>query len=159
MLRHTWRFAAVSLVALLLAACSITVVPWVPPASTADLTAEVYDPLGNDAPATQYSGQVGANEALYFDLSVPTARDLLYAEVIGTDVRVSLQTTAGSILSVSNSPRYFASSISALAAPAELAPANISTSFFCDGPCAAIRPQGTSYLIAVRNLGAVPRPF
>jgi len=159
MLHRSWRFAALPLLGLLLAGCNLTITPNPPITITGDLVAEVYDPLGNQSPAVQESGQIGANETLYFELSVPSARDLLFAEVEGSDLRVRLLTEGGSTLAVSNSSRYFASSTAGLSALAEVGLENISTNFFCVGPCAAVRPQTNAYLVALRNLAGTSRSY
>jgi hypothetical protein len=159
MLHRTWRFAALPLLGLLLAGCNITVTPNPPITITGELVAEVYDPLGGGSPDVQESGQIAGNETLYFELSVPSARDLLFVEAEGSDLRIRLLTEGGSTLAVSNSSRYFAASTADLSALGEVEPGNISTNFFCVGPCVAVRPQTDGYLVALRNLSGTPRSY
>jgi hypothetical protein len=95
----------------------------------------------------------GSGTRLY-EVQVPIARDLLYVEADGANVRVTLQTNDRNrtTLAVSESPTYFASSIGDLSTAA-LRPSSIDVEFTCFGPCAAIEPVGGgSYIMEVRNL-------
>jgi hypothetical protein len=161
MYRRHARLASIAaglFVVVLLAACQVTVGP-TPTPPTGAITAQLYDPLTGQAPNVQASGQILGNEILYYTLSVPpSAHNLLYAEVLGSDLQVSLRTVGGTRLAVSRSPRFFAASVPQLTS-SEVEAASIRVNYFCEGPCAAIRPQSQSYLVEVRNLSSSPRPY
>jgi hypothetical protein len=159
MLRHPWRLFAVSLVVLLLAACQVTVQPPVfdPPI---EATLSAQDTTSPQPRASNVTVQAG--QTLYFRVNVPTARDLLYGEAVGSGLRVRWLTTAGSTLAVSESERYFAGSVGALGAAAGEAmarPSAIDVQFNCDGPCVAIVPTASSYYLSVHNTTNGTRSF
>ena len=161
--RRLSPFAAIAALALVLAACQITVTPGptptFPPSLAGTFDAQVFVPTLGDPPDVQRSASLEAQEMRYYRVDVPTARDLLYAEVEGNDLRVTLYTSGGSVLAVSESSRYFGPSVASLAASGEVDTASLSTTFFCIGPCAAIEPTSAYYVIGVRNLANSPRSF
>ncbi len=101
----------------------------------------------------------GATRTYAVDMPA-SVRDLFYAEVDGSDLRVTLQSASGSTLAVSESPDYFAATAGALGVAADgLAPMAIETLYQCVGPCAAVRRTASTYRIVVRNLSASTRTF
>ena len=160
--RRLIPFAAIAALALVLAACQVTITPGppdFPPALSGAFAAEVFVPTLGEAPEVQVQSSLEAQQTRYYRVDVPAARDLLYAEVGGNDLRVTLHAGSGSVLAVSESSRYFGPSVSSLAVSAEVGTASLTTNFFCLGPCAAIEPTAASYVIAVRNLTNSPRAF
>lgn len=161
--RRLTSFAALAALALVLAACQITVTPGppptFPPTLSGDFDAQVFVPTLGQPPESQVRATVDAQATRYYRVDVPTARDLLYAEAEGSDLRVTLYTGSGSVLAASESSRYFGPSVASLDASAEVGTASLSTTFFCIGPCAAIEPSAASYVIGVRNLANSPRTF
>jgi hypothetical protein len=161
MFRVPWRLAAVSTFALLLTACQVTVTPpTFDPPIAATVTAE--DTTDPGALRTGVSIQPGTT--LYYRVEVAPARDLLYGEAVGTGLRVRWRTLGGSTLAVSNSPTYFAGSVSDLAiAAAEtdvgVDPSAIAVQYVCVGPCAAIAPTASTYLLSVENTTNSTRTF
>lgn len=161
--RRLIPLAAIAALTLVLAACEITVTgptPTFPPSLSGTVEAEVFVPTVGVGPELQLSASLSAQQVRYYRVNVPTARDLLYAEVDGNDLRVTLYTGSGNVLAVSESSRYFGASATALAvASSEVGTSSLSTTFFCLGPCAAIEPTSSSYVIGVRNLTNSPRTF
>ncbi len=161
--RRLIPFAALAALALVLAACQVTVTPGptptFPPSLSGTFDAQVFVPTLGTPPESQLTASLAAQQTRYYRVDVPTARDLLYAEVEGNDLRVTLYTSGGSVRAVSESSRYFGPSVSSLAAPAEVGTASLSTTFFCLGPCAAVEPTAPYYVIGVRNLTNSPRVF
>lgn len=162
MLRRSLRLAGVALGIFALAACEISVGP-VPftPNLEGTFTARVQTSptvLRSNVPIAQ-------GETLYFRINIPDGvRDLLYAEVGGTDLRVGWLTTTGATLAVSESRAYFAGSVDALgtadAGDTQVAPHAIDVPFVCLGPCAAIAPKASGhYYLAVRNLSGGSNSF
>jgi hypothetical protein len=154
MYRVPWRLAAISTFALLLTACQVTVGPpttFDPPIAA---TVEAEDTTGPEALRSGVTLQPGAT--LFYRVDVPSPRDLLYGEAVGTGLLVRWRTMGGSTLAVSESPTYFAGSVNDLAVAAAEAHAGVDTSalaaqYVCLGPCAAIAPTASSYLLSVQN--------
>jgi len=113
------------------------------------------------SPSPLLSASVAAGATRTYQVNLATARDLLYAEAVGSNLRVRLLSLGGSTLAVSDSPAYFTAGLSRSAAGVEAGPtpAAISVQFACDGPCAAVRPTAGAYLVEVQNLAAAPRSF
>lgn len=166
MLRRSLRLTGVALAVFALAACQVSIGP-VPfdPLVSGTFTAQV-----TTAPTALRSNvQIAQGQTLYYRIEMPTdARDLLYgeaAEVAG--LRVGWLSNTGATLAVSESPDYFAGSVSALAlgavgvgASGAIAPRSIDVPFVCAGPCAAIAPMTSgSYYLAVRNVSSGSRSF
>ena len=156
--------AAVAVLAAVLAACQVSITPTptptFPPSSSGSFPAEVYVPTSGQPPQVQASGTLAAQETRYYRVFMPSStRDLLYAEVDGTDLRVTLYTNGGSVRAVSESSRTFGPNAASLAAASEVGTSSLTTNFFCVGPCAAIEPTSSSYVIGVRNMANSPRPF
>lgn len=120
-----------------------------------------YTAQDTTSPSELVSTSVAAFATRTFRVNVPTARDLLYAEAVGTGLRVRLLTTGGSTLAVSDTPDYFTVGLSrsAAAAAPSLAPAAIDVQFSCLGPCAAVRPSAGAYLVEVQNLTSGAKSF
>jgi hypothetical protein len=162
MYRVPWRLAAVSTFALLLTACQVTVGPptiFDPPIAA---TVTAQDTTGPEALRSGVPLQPGAT--LYYRVDVETPRDLLYGEAVGTGLRVRWLTTGGTTLAVSESPTYFAGSVSDLAfagaeADAGVEPSALGVEYVCLGPCAAIAPTASSYLLSVQNTTNSTRTF
>jgi len=111
-------------------------------------------------PSPLLSSSVAASATRTYRVNLATARDLLYAEAVGTGLRVRLLTTGGSTLAVSETPTYFTGGLSRGAAVAwDPAPAAIAVQFSCLGPCVAVRPSASSYLVEVQNLTSSTRSF
>jgi hypothetical protein len=108
------------------------------------------------------SASVAAFGTYTYQVSVSGNRDLLYAEAVGSGLRVRLLTLGGSTLAVSDTPDYFSGGLSrgagAAGAPS-LAPAAIDVQFSCVGPCAAVRPSAAAYLVEVENLTSSAKSF
>jgi hypothetical protein len=161
--RRLTSFAAVAALAWVLAACQITITPGptptFPPSLSGSFDAEVFVPTSADPPEVQVGSSLSAQQTRYYRVDVPTARDLLYAEVGGNDLRVTLYTTGGTVRAVSESSRYFGPDAASVAAVDTVGTTSLSTTFFCLGPCAAIEPTASSYVIGVQNLANSPRTF
>lgn len=160
--RRSLPLAAVAVLAVVLAGCQITITPdptpTFPPSLSGSFDAEVFVPTLGDAPEVQASSSLQAQQTRYYRVDVPTARDLLFAEVDGSDLRVTLYTSSGTVRAASESSRYFGPDAASIASAA-VGTASLSTTFFCIGPCAAIEPTASSYVIGVRNLANSPRTF
>jgi hypothetical protein len=163
MLRHPWRLAAISSFALLLSACQVSVAPPVfDPPIAANIAAQ--DSTNPSARLSNVVLQPGAT--LYYRVDVPTPRDLLYGEAVGTGVRVRWRATDGTSLAVSESPTFFAGSLADLSAAATAPtadagpdPSAIATQYVCIGPCAAIAPTASTYILSVHNTTNTVRTF
>lgn len=108
------------------------------------------------------SASVAAFARYTYRVGVSANRDLLYAEAVGSGLRVRLLTLGGSTLAESGTPDYFTGGVSRGAAAAEalsLAPAAIDVEFSCLGPCAAVRPSADAYLVEVENLTSSAKSF
>jgi len=110
------------------------------------------------APTPLLSSSVAASATRTYRVNVATARDLLYAEAVGTGLRVRLLTLGGSTLAVSDTPAFFTGGPSRGEATA-LVPSAIDVQFACIGPCAAVRPSAPAYLVEVQNTTASGRSF
>ncbi|MBW6457413.1 MAG: hypothetical protein K0A98_16145 [Trueperaceae bacterium] len=164
MLRRSLRLTGVALAVFALAACQVSISP-IPfdPLVSGTFTAEVT----TTPTALRSNVQIAQGQTLYFRIEMPTdVRDLLYGEVVGSGLRVGWLSTSGTTLAVSESRRYFAGSVSALALAADvdtsgaIAPRSIDVPFACVGPCAAIAPTTAgSYYLAVRNVSGGSRSF
>jgi hypothetical protein len=164
MLRRSLRLTGVALAVFALAACQVSIGPSpFDPLISGTFTAEV-----TTAPTALRSNvQIAQGQTLYFRIELPTdVRDLLYGEAEGSGLRVGWLSTSGATLAVSESPGYFAGSVSALALGADvgtsgaIAPRSIDVPFACVGPCAAIAPTTSgSYYLAVRNVSGGPSSF
>jgi hypothetical protein len=158
MLRHPLRLVAASLAALLLVACGASGGPVERPIAA---TIAAQD---STSPSPRLSDRtIQAGETLHYRVDVPTARDLLYGEAVGSGLRVTWSTTGGGVLAVSNSPTYFAGSVGALAASGSdgdvLEPQSVDVAYTCRGPCAAIAPSASSYILSVHNTTGSSRTF
>lgn len=114
------------------------------------------------SPSPLLSSSVAAFGSRAYRVNLPTARDLLYAEAVGSGLRVRLLTLGGSTLAVSESPAFFTGGLSRGAADVEaVGPGRsaIDVQFTCLGPCAAVRPGAAAYLVEVQNLTASSRSF
>jgi hypothetical protein len=159
MLRHTWRLTAASLVALLLAACQVTVQPPVfdPPIAGSHTAQDTTAPT-----ALRSNVSIAPGETLFYRIQAGAARDLLYGEAVGSGLRVRWRNASGTSLAVSESPAYFAGTVSALEAAAEAAaldPASIDVQFSCEGPCVAVAPTASVYYLSVLNTTNITRSF
>ena len=162
MLRHPWRLFAVALVALVLAACQVTIQPPVfdPPIEATVSAQDTTSPQPRLSNVTVQSGQT-----LYFRVNVPTARDLLYGEAVGSGLRVRWLTSTGSTLAVSESPTFFAGSMSDLATGSAVPEAeavvepSVIVNYSCVGPCVAIAPSASTYYLSVYNRTDSSRTF
>lgn len=181
--RKAWFL--VPLLALVVTACEITVSPLPPPEFPPVLHGTVTAQSSLTAPSV-FSGTLAAGETRYYRVAVNTANDLLLVDVDGSNLRVALHTGSGSVRAVSNTPTYFAGSVSDLslsaideaqpafiapgravvdgAAPAVeadlLEPQSLSVNIQCFGPCVATPIGSTSsYYVSVRNLSTGNRGF
>jgi len=114
------------------------------------------------SPSALLSASVGAGASRTYRVNVTGGRDLLYAEAVGSGLRVRLLTLGGSTLAVSDTPDYFTGGPSRGAAVAEataLTPAAIAVQYSCVGPCAAVRPSAGAYLVEVQNLTSGAKSF
>lgn len=151
LLRAVSRIAALGLAAATLTACTIVFV--FDPDIDATLTAQA---TASPSALVEDEFLLG-RESVFYRVSVPVARDLLYLEAVGADLRVTVYTVGGSTLGMSETPDYFAASVFSLAAEGDvLAPAAIdrdalSVAFTCLGPCVAIPPSASSYVVEVEN--------
>ncbi len=184
--RKAWLL--VPLLALIVTACEITITPPPPP----EFPPVVHDTVtaqNTSAPTTPVlSDSVAAGATRYYRVNVNTARDLLFLEADGNDLRVTVHRPSGSVLAVSESNTYFAGSVGGLslsamdeAEPGFIAagrpavddggrrlqvgadtvePLSISVNVVCFGPC-TITPIGSTstYYVAVRNLSGSSRSF
>ena len=164
MLRRSLRLAGVALAVFALAACQVSIGPSpFDPLISGTFTAQVT----TEPTALRSNVQIAQGQTLYFRIEMPTdLRDLLYGEVEGSGLRVGWLSSSGATLAVSESPGYFAGSVSALALGADvgtsgaIAPRSIDVPFACVGPCAAIAPTTSgSYYLAVRNVAGGSRSF
>lgn len=159
LLRPSVRWASLLGLATLLAACTVTFV--FDPPITATVTAQV-----TTAPTPLESDSLGGGDTSYYRVEVPTARDLLYVEAVGDDLRVSLFTASGSLVGLSESESYFASGLGSLAASEAIAAAAggvetlaIDVPYLCIGPCVATRPNAGTYYVKVENRSSGSRSF
>jgi hypothetical protein len=158
--RRPWFTATLVSLTLVLAACEITVSP--PPTPTWPPTfAGSLEAQATFTPTAQASGTLAPGATRYYDLDVDVQRDLVYAEVAGSsDLRVTIFTSGGTRLAVSESPDYFGASLNAIgASAADLGASSISVEFQCLGPCAAVPSAASSYVVAVTNTGNSSRSF
>lgn len=157
------RLAPLAALAFVLAACQVTFVPFDP-----DVAATI-NAQDSSEPTARHSGvALASGQSVYYEVRVPTARDLLYGEADGNGLRVRWLSAGGSTLAVSQSPRWFVSSTAQLStsdlgdaevATAEIGPRAIDVAFDCFGPCAAIAPTGSRYYLEVRNQSPVTQVF
>ena len=164
MLRRSLRLAVVALAIFALAACEISIgpAPFAP-----DVEGTYTARIQTTPTALRSNVTIAQGQTLFFRIDMPDGvRDLLYAEVVGSDLRVGWLSTTGATLAVSESQAYFAGSVDALAtgaavdAPDAIAPRSIDVPFVCLGPCAAIAPKTSGYYyLAVRNLSGGSRSF
>ena len=160
--RRLSSIAALAALALVLAACQITVTPptpTFPPTVAGTVEAEVFVPTLGEPPTSLLSATVDAQQTRYYRVQVPAARELLYAEVNGDSLRVTIYTAAGTTLAVSESSQYFGPNAASLSASGAVSGSSLSVSFLCAGPCAAVEPSATTYVVGVRNLANSPRQF
>jgi hypothetical protein len=164
MLRRSLRLAVVALAIFALAACEISVgpAPFAP-----DVEGTFTARIQTTPTALRSNVTIAQGETLYFRIDMPEGvRDLLYAEVVGSGLRVGWLSTTGATLAVSESKAYFAGSVGALATGSAvhtedaIAPRSIDVPFVCLGPCVAIAPKTSGYYyLAVRNLAGGSRSF
>lgn len=148
--RRLTPFAAIAALALILAACQVTVSPgptWPP------TFADSIEAQPTFEPSVQADGTLGAGATRYFSLDVDVVRELVYAEVQGSPgLRVALYSSGGTRLAVSESATYFGASVSALSASSDaVAGSAIVLAFQCLGPCVAVPSTAASYVVAVTN--------
>lgn len=148
--RRLSSLAAVAALSLVLAACQVTIAPvptW-PPVIAATLDAQP-----TATPTVQAQGTLAPGATRYFELDVADVRDLVYAEVQGASgLRITIYTTGGTRLAVSESATYFGASLSALSSSAAaVGGSSISVEFLCLGPCVAVPSTASSYIVAVTN--------
>ncbi len=160
LLRSVTRWTPIAIAALVLAACSVEVTfdPVVEETVTAQDTTSPSALLTNES--------IPGGDTLYYQVEVPTsAGDLLYVEVEGgNDLRISLLRSTGSTVGVSESPTYFASSVSALSTSGGVAAQAIDAqaidvAYACLGPCVATPATGSTYYVRVENRGGTTRSF
>ncbi len=156
--RRLTSFAALAALALVLAACQITVTPgpvWPPTFADTIEAQPTYEPT------VQVVGTLSSGATRYFALDVEAVRDLVYAEVQGSSgLRVSLYSSGGTRLAVSESATYFGGSLAALSsAGTDLAGSSIAVTFPCLGPCVAVPSTAASYVVAVTNTSGSSRSF
>lgn len=160
LLRPSLRWVSLLGLAMLLAACTVTFV--FDPPITATVTAQV-----TTSPTARLANEVlGGGATAYYRVEVPTARDLLYVEVVGANLRISLYTASGSTVGVSDSPTYFASSLATLAMSGAVGATSddvealaIDVAYACLGPCVATRPSAATYYVKVENRSSTSQPF
>ena len=118
MLRRSLRLAVVALAIFALAACEISIGPGpFTPAIEGTYTARIQ----TSPTALRTNVPIAQGETLFFRIDMPDGvRDLLYAEVVGSDLRVGWLSTTGGTLAVSESRAYFAGSLDALGSAAAL---------------------------------------
>ena len=156
--RRLPSIAAIAALAVVLAACQITITPtptW-PPTFAGTVEAEP-----TFEPTAQASGTLAAGASRYFQLDVGVVRDLVYAEVQGgSGLRVSLYTSGGTRLAVSESATYFGGSLAALSSSADgVSASSIAVAFPCLGPCVAVPSNASSYVAVVTNTAGASRGF
>lgn len=164
MLRRSLRLAGVALAVFALAACEISIGP---APFTPDLEGTYTARIQTSPTVLSSNVSIAQGETLIFRINIPDGvRDLLYAEVGGSDLRVGWLSTTGATLAVSESRAYFAGSVDALGtanavdAQTAVAPHSIDVPFLCLGPCAAISPKASGYYyLAVRNLSGGSNSF
>lgn len=181
--RKAWFL--VPLLALIITACEITVSPLPPPEFPPVLhgTATAQESF---AASAVLSDTVAAGATRYYRVNVNTARDLLLVDADGNDLRVAIHTGSGSVRAISQTPEYFAGSVSGLSLSAlddvepgfiaagravvddggravdaeAIEPLSVSVNVQCFGPCAATLIGSTSaYYVSVRNLSGSARSF
>ena len=127
-------------VALVLAGCSFTI-----PIPTDDVVAGI-DP--NTVAASPF---IDPGERLVLRVVNSTLRDLLVAEAVGVNLRVTLLTEGYATLAMSEQPEFFARSVLGLAGT-PLVPESVIPAAFCRGPCVTIVPMpGARYLLEIWN--------
>lgn len=160
--RRLLPFAAIAALALVLAACQISVTPptpTFPPSLAGTVTAQ-----DTNNPTAQASGTLAPGTIRYYRVNVPTARGLLYGEVSNdAGLRVSLYTSGGSMVAVSNSRTFFATSVAGLSAAdaaVDVGGSSIAVPYACVGPCAAVVPSASStYYLGVANTSGSTRAY
>lgn len=164
MLRRSFRLAGVALAIFALAACEVSIGPG---PFTPDLEGTYTAQVTTAPTALRSNIQIAQGETLYFRIDMPGGvRDLLYGEVVGSDLRVGWLSATGATLAVSQSRDFFAGSVGALVtagavgAQDAVAPRSVGDRYVCVGPCAAIAPTASGYrYLAVRNVANGPRSF
>jgi hypothetical protein len=147
---HRLRFLLGLAAAAVLTGCTLTV-----PLPTDEVTA------GIDPDAVVRTQFLEPGERLVLRVFNSTLRDLLVADVVGVNVRVTLMNEWYGTLAVSEQREFFARSVAGLAGAdaAAATPASVIPSAFCRGPCVAIVPEaGTRYLLEITNRAATRQP-
>jgi hypothetical protein len=109
--------------------------------------------VGIDPNAVARLASIEPGERLTMLVFNSTLRDLLVAEVVGSNLRVTLSTTFGATLAVSEQREFFARSVASLGDPGPgVGAASILPATFCRGPCVAVEPEiGVRYVLEVWN--------
>jgi len=124
----------------------------------------------SSAPTKLLDATVPAFLSLWYRVRVPSSRDLLYGEIVGTgsaqpgDLRVYVTRRDDATLAVSESPAFFTDEVSRLSAllnaDAEpIATSAVSPELVCVGPCAAVAPSSDTYYLRVENRSGSTRGF
>jgi len=164
MSRAMLRLSLLAAFVLFVTACQITVVP-IPFDPVVVATINAQD--STEPTPRRDAVTIAPGETLWYEVRVPVARDLLYGEADGNGLRVRWVDRSGSTLAASRTPRWFAASVSAVAASQEeaaLATADLRTRsidifFECFGPCAAIAPTDDRFYLEIRNLSPTLQSF
>jgi hypothetical protein len=153
--RSVARWTPLAIVALVLAACSVEV-------GFDPIVEETVTAVNDTTPSALLTNEsVAGSQTLYYRVEVPSsAGDLLYVEVEGDpDLRIALLRSSGATIGVSQSPTYFASSISNLSAASGVGPQAIEVAYACLGPCVATRTSASTYYVRVENRSGSTRTF
>jgi hypothetical protein len=141
------RLLLAASMAVVLAGCTITV--QIPDGTIS---------AGIDPNATADTVFIEPGDRLLLTVLNSTFRDLLVAEAVGVNLRVTLRSQTYASLAVSEQPQFFARTILGLGGEGAvpLVPNSVIPSASCRGPCVAIAPQaGARYLLEIWNRSTV----
>lgn len=153
-MRTIWTLGAAALLALVLAACTVTIEPTDPFPGATPVTA-VDDP--NAAVA---SSSVAANDSEVYVVTVPagviSGDDLLFFEIDEPALGIVVYSSAGSAIASSNSEEFF---VRGAAAVSLLEPAGIGITVPCRGPCVLLPAAAGTYYVEIVNDSGSNRNF
>jgi len=152
-MRRFGLFAALLLLAGVLAACTITVT-YTPPPSATTVTA-TGSTLTAHPPAVD-SVSVAAGETVYYKVSVPSSirsgYPLFYAE-LSQNLNLELMDSGGQPIASAHNSAYFSSGTAGLqsVAAASVAPQGITATLTCNGSCVIVPMTASVYYVAITN--------
>ncbi len=156
---------ATVLVALVLAACQITITPILP--DEPDLVVEAQGLTDDPVDLGSLRVPAGAERWVEVNYRSASGADLMYFEIAGSgvegNVRVELRNSIGQLIVASSSSELFATNVARLDAAvfelrsAEVEPRSISTAYRCIGPCVAQAYRTGRFYAKLVNTSSVER--